>query len=36
MELLGDRGYVDSHIGLFGGGVSVSVRCTICGELTIG
>jgi hypothetical protein len=36
MELLGDMGYVESHSGLFGDGFSVGVRCTICGQLTIG
>jgi hypothetical protein len=36
MELLGDMGYVGSRSGLFEDGVSVGVRCTICGQLTIG
>jgi hypothetical protein len=27
MELLGDMGHVESHIGPFGDGVSVGVRC---------
>jgi hypothetical protein len=35
MEILGDMGHVESHIGLFGDGVSVSVRCTVCTKLTI-
>jgi hypothetical protein len=36
MELLGEKGYVESRSGLFGDGVSVGVRCMICGQLTIG
>jgi hypothetical protein len=36
MELLGDMGYVESRIGPFGDGVSVSVRCTVCAQHTIG
>jgi hypothetical protein len=35
MDLLGNRGYVESRIGLFGDGVSVGVRCMICAQLTI-
>jgi hypothetical protein len=36
MELLGDMGYVVSRIGLFGDGVSIGARCTVCTQLTIG
>jgi hypothetical protein len=36
MKLLGDMGCVESHIGPFGDGVSVSVRCTVWAQLTIG
>jgi hypothetical protein len=36
MDLLGDKGYVESRIGLFEDRVSVGVRCMICGQLTIG
>jgi hypothetical protein len=35
MELLGDVGHVKSRIGLFGDGVSVGVRCTVCAKLSI-
>jgi hypothetical protein len=28
--------HVESYIGLFGDGVSVSVSCTVCAKLTIG
>jgi hypothetical protein len=36
MELLGDMGHVESHIGPFRDGVSVDIRCTVCAQLTIG
>jgi hypothetical protein len=32
----GDMVYVESRISLFGDGVSVGVRCTVCVQLTIG
>jgi hypothetical protein len=36
MELLADMGYVESCINVFGDGVSISVRCTVWAQLTIG
>jgi hypothetical protein len=36
MELLGSMGYVESRISPFEDGVSFSVRCTVCAQLTIG
>jgi hypothetical protein len=36
MELLGDMGHVESHIGPFGDDVSVDERCMVCAKLTIG
>jgi hypothetical protein len=36
MELLGDMGRVESHIGPFGDGVNVRLdRSTVCAECTI-
>jgi hypothetical protein len=34
MELLGDIGCVESHIGPLKDRVSVGVRCTVCAKLT--
>jgi hypothetical protein len=36
MELLGDMGYVEHRIDVFGDGVSIGVRCTVWAPLTIG
>jgi hypothetical protein len=36
MELLGDVGHVESSFGLFGDGVSLQDRCTVCAKCTMG